>query len=531
MFRTTSIARRWRPTASRPAAMKVVLASGAAVACVAGTMAGVAVASGPAKVGPAKVASAAVKPRPIDHQLCYVAARGKYRIPPAVELFNQFSPHGFIPRINPVAAIHCNPVVKILPPTGQKFPIRNPAAHLLCFHMAVAKPQPVPKVIVTNQFGSAELIPSQPNLLCLPSWKGLTAPPNQKLPQPPGLSHFTCYPVKQVPGSKGYSPPPAVLLQDEFSAAAATQVQVSPIPQELCLPTLKTVGTKVTKIVNAAAHLLCFGVSRTPTRPGVWDQNQFGTRKIAIIRTRWLCLPSTKVVVPPPVDHHLCYVTVPTKYPVPSGVELFNQFAPHGFRPKIGPTAFHCNPVVKILSTTGQAFGITNPAAHLLCFHLTTARQATHQVQVTNQFGTGLLITGQPNLFCLPSWKGLKKPPNMKVPQPPGLSHFTCYPVRQVPGTTGYQVPSLRLKDEFATRAVPVKVGTVPQELCLPTKKIVGKKVFPIINGIAHLLCFPVLSQTPIITPVFDQNQFGTEAVKIVRARWLCLPSTKVVIK
>ena len=49
---------------------------------------------------------------------------------------------------------------------------------------------------------------------------------------------------------------------------------------------------------------------------------------------------------------------------------------------------------------------------------------------VTNQFGADGLITGQPNLLCLPSWKSLKGPPNQKKPQPPGLSHFTCYPVR-----------------------------------------------------------------------------------------------------
>lgn len=468
--------------------------------------------------------------RAVDHQLCYAASHGRYKIPAGVELFNQFSPHGFVPRINPVPAIHCNPVEKIIVnPAGKTvFPIRNPAAHLLCFHMAAAKPQPTPAVIVTNQFGSAELFPSQPNLLCLPSWKSLTGRPNQKLPQPPGLSHFTCYPVKLAPGSKGYQPSPAVLLQDQFAGRAATQVQVSAIPQELCLPTAKTVGSKVTKIVNSVAHLLCFGVTPTPIKPKVWDQNQFGTSAMRILRTKWLCLPSTKVVAP---DHHLCY-TATGRFPIPRGVELFNQFAPRGFRPKIGAVAIHCNPVEKIVvnSPGHQVFPITNPAAHLLCFRMAAPTQAAHEVQVTNQFGTGLLTTGQPNLLCLPSWKGLKKPPNMKVPQPPGLSHFTCYPVREVPGTNGYQPPPLMLQDQFVGKPVHVQVGPVPQELCLPTKKVVGKKVFPIINAISHLLCFPV-SRTPIVPRVFDQNQFGTEAIRILQTHWLCLPSTKQVIK
>lgn len=524
MFRTTLRERRWRPVTTRWA-----IASGVAAVCAAGTTAGVAVAS-PAAT-PRFFSPAPTKPRPVDHQLCYSTARGKYTIPTAIELFNQFSPHGFVPRIHPVPAIHCNPVEKtVVTSTGKLiFPIKNPAAHLLCFRMAAAKPQPTPDVIVTNQFGSAELIPSQPNLLCLPSWKGLNGPPRMRVPQPPGLSHFTCYPVKLAPGSNGYQPPPAVLLRDEFAGKAGpVQVQVG-APQELCLPTAKAVGTKVTKIVNNAAHLLCFGVTPTPIKPRVWDQNQFGTSALRILRTRWLCLPSTKVVVP---DHHLCYTATGT-FPIPRGVELFNQFARRGFRPKIGAVAFHCNPVEKIVVTPAgnQVFPITNPAAHLLCFRMAAPRQAAHEVQVSNQFGTGLLITGQPNLLCLPSWKGLKRPPNMKAPQPPGLSHFTCYPVREVPGTNGYQVPPLMLKDQFSPRkAVPVKVGPVPQELCLPTEKVVGKKVFPIVNAISHLLCFPV-SPTPIVPRVFDQNQFGTEAIRILRTRWLCLPSFKQVIK
>lgn len=319
-----------------------------------------------------------------------------------------------------------------------------------------------------------------------------------------------------------------MLLQDQFAGRAATQVQVSAIPQELCLPTAKTVGSKVTKIVNSVAHLLCFGVTPTPIKPKVWDQNQFGTSAMRILRTKWLCLPSTKVVAP---DHHLCY-TATGRFPIPRGVELFNQFAPRGFRPKIGAVAIHCNPVEKIVvnSPGHQVFPITNPAAHLLCFRMAAPTQAAHEVQVTNQFGTGLLTTGQPNLLCLPSWKGLKKPPNMKVPQPPGLSHFTCYPVREVPGTNGYQPPPLMLQDQFVGKPVHVQVGPVPQELCLPTKKVVGKKVFPIINAISHLLCFPV-SRTPIVPRVFDQNQFGTEAIRILQTHWLCLPSTKQVIK
>ena len=68
-----------------------------------------------------------------------------------------------MPAISPIAVIHCNPTVKI-PPDGQVFPLTNPNAHLACFPIS-APTQPTPTVVVTNQFGSATLIPSQPNLL------------------------------------------------------------------------------------------------------------------------------------------------------------------------------------------------------------------------------------------------------------------------------------------------------------------------------------------------------------------------------
>jgi hypothetical protein len=209
-----------------------------------------------------------------------------------VRLINQFSTGGFVPNISPVVVVHCNPVAKTLP-TGQVFPITNPNAHLACFPITPQTPQPTPLVQVANQFGTATLQPGQPNLLCLPSWKSLTGPPGKRPRTPPGLNHFTCYPVQQVSGQ--YTPPP-VMLQDEF-AKAPVPAQVNPVPVELCLPTEKIVGTHVFRIINPAMHLLCFPVSPTPIVPKVWDENQFGTSVVSIRATNWLCPPSTKKII------------------------------------------------------------------------------------------------------------------------------------------------------------------------------------------------------------------------------------------
>jgi hypothetical protein len=238
----------------------------------------------------------------VDHQLCYTAT-GKYQPPPFghVRLIDQFSPNGFLPKINPALALHCNPVNKTITTAAGKttFKVTNPRAHLACLPITPNKAQPTPKVLVKNQFGKAILYLGQPNLLCLPSWKSLTGPPNIKPTTPPGLNHFTCYPVKDM-SNGSYKPVGSVLLQDQFSTKPVP-VQVNPLPRELCLPTKKIVtisGSSTTyPIIDSVHHLLCFAVTKTPFKPKVWDENQFGTSAVTIKATKWLCLPSTKQVV------------------------------------------------------------------------------------------------------------------------------------------------------------------------------------------------------------------------------------------
>jgi hypothetical protein len=241
----------------------------------------------------AQVAQQQPPPPPVDHQLCYNASGTQFTIPPGVRLINQFSPNGFTPVISSALTVHCNPVQKTVP-SGQVTPITNPNAHLACYPIAVPTVQPTPTVVVTNQFGAATLAPAQPNLLCVPTWKSLTGPPAQTPATPPGLNHFTCYPVRVTSG--GYAPPP-VVLQDEFDPAPVSAT-VSPVPSELCLPTEKILPTgQVFPIINPTQHLLCYPVSPTPIIPLVWDQNQFGTSPVTISSTKWLCVPSTKVIV------------------------------------------------------------------------------------------------------------------------------------------------------------------------------------------------------------------------------------------
>lgn len=262
-----------------------VVSAAVTVLATGGIVAGLVTASAAAQPLPAK-------PPPINHQLCYRATAKGFKIPKGVILKNALSPTGFKPRITAVA-FHCNPVQKSIQ-GGATFKITNPLAHLLCFNLTAPPQKPQHLVFAPNQFGQADLIVGQPNLLCLPSWKRLTGPPGEKLPQPPGLSHFTCYPVKVQQGA--YSVPKGIMLRDQF-ARRPVAVGVSNLPAELCVPTQKIIGKHVTRIINPAMYLVCFPVSRTPVRPKVFDQNQFGTGVVHIIRTSSLCLPSQAKVL------------------------------------------------------------------------------------------------------------------------------------------------------------------------------------------------------------------------------------------
>jgi len=243
-----------------------------------------------------------------------------------------------------------------------------------------------------------------------------------------------------------------------------------------------------------------------------------------------------------PPDHQLCYAVTAKGFKAPTSVTLVNQFNPNGFPVTVTAPTLHCNPVQKTVG--GAVYQINNPDAHLLCFHIKPLTPvAKHTVSLSNQFGQNIVMnTNQPNSLCLPTWKSLTGPPVEPINQPPGLDHFTCYPVKYAAGSPKFTPPPVALADEFVpagTPPVPVTVGS-PTSLCLPTTKIVPSGTYPSIDPVDHLLCFKINPATPR-QPVWDLNQFGasTAASPVTFKKptatnsneQLCLPTTKVLIK
>jgi hypothetical protein len=251
---------------------------------------------GVAVVGGLTATPASAQSTPPQHYLCYkaTATRG-FTVPKGIRLVNALAPNGFVPVVG-AANLHCNPAFKDVP-TG-RFPITNPTWHFLGWPLTAK--QPSVTVTASNQFGTAKLVTTSPNELLVPSWKSLTGPPKQKPNTPPGEDHYTCYPVKYVPGTPPFVAPTPVMVQDEFSAAALTTVTVG-TPTVLCVPTEKILPTGLVFPINdPSLNYVCFKVSKTPIINPVWDENQFGHGKVTIAGTKTLCLPTTLGSTTPP---------------------------------------------------------------------------------------------------------------------------------------------------------------------------------------------------------------------------------------
>src|SRR5205814_653784 len=116
-------------------------------------------------------------------------------------------------------------------------------------------------------------------------------------------------------------------------------------------------------------------------------------------------------------------------------------------------------------------------------------------VDVSNQFGSAQMVTGDIRTLCLPTWKNEQAPEFPNDPQPAGLDHFVCYDVKYRADTRFRPPPTVELKDQFGGTAT--KVGP-PRQLCVPTRKQLDPAIAPpaLLHPRAHLLCFGIAPPT-----------------------------------
>ncbi len=101
-------------------------------------------------------------------------------------------------------------------------------------------------------------------------------------------------------------------------------------------------------------------------------------------------------------------------------------------------------------------------------------------------------------------------------PAQPAPDHFKCYRV----GRTSFKTRSVSLADQFGASLITVKR---PRTLCNPVQKNSER----IVNPAAHLKCYAI--QAGDFTPrdVLVANQFGSQELRVLAPKTLCLPSTK----
>src|SRR5690348_4959521 len=94
----------------------------------------------------------------------------------------------------------------------------------------------------------------------------------------PPVDHFLCYSAKAVPTAAGpaFKPPAGVRLINQFAPNGIVP-RITAVDLH-CNPAQKTVSTRVFKITNPNAHLLCWKIV-APTQPArtVQVTNQFGS--------------------------------------------------------------------------------------------------------------------------------------------------------------------------------------------------------------------------------------------------------------
>ena len=139
---------------------------------------------------------------------------------------------------------------------------------------------------------------------------------------------------------------------------------------------------------------------------------------------------------------------------------------------------------------------------------------------VTNQFGSATVSLTRPILLMVPSAKSLAGAP---APLPrPGVDHFQCYGVTNAGGA---RVDGVKVVDQFTSLTLDVKR---PSRLCVA----VDKRGEGVLVPDAALMCYEVRSQsgTPRFTgppgPVYVDNQFGPDTIKVTRPTELCVPSS-----
>ena len=164
--------------------------------------------------------------------------------------------------------------------------------------------------------------------------------------------------------------------------------------------------------------------------------------------------------------------------------------------------------------------GVRQPDGHEVMYKLVDREGAFKKrtVEVRNQFGTAELVLKKPNRMLVPSAKTMAGMQPGAIPDE--LDHFVCYKLHR---SSAFVRRTVNLVDQFGSEDVRVIRARM---LCNPADKN-GEGIQ---SPDEHLVCYVVRGKKPGSRDVVVRNQFGVSTLNANKQRELCVPSTKRVI-
>jgi hypothetical protein len=166
-----------------------------------------------------------------------------------------------------------------VPASKNNEPISFPDLHYTWWR--IQGPEPVRRVIASNQFGDHELMLGDAVFLWNPALKNPV--PGQTLPF---ANHYKCYQATGQPIVR------MVTLQSQFGFETVTVKE----PQVFCNPAIKTDPTGVEHpIVDPVLHYTCYRIE-PPRLVDVWEPvlDQFLFEPLLFTFSEYLCVPTMK---------------------------------------------------------------------------------------------------------------------------------------------------------------------------------------------------------------------------------------------
>jgi len=228
------------------------------------------------------------------------------------------------------------------------------------------------------------------------------------------------------------------------------------------------------------------------------------------------------VPTPGPLHHFQCYEVDRKAFPQRT-VTLLDQFSTSTAH--ISRMKRFCNPADK----NGEDPSAIGAPDHLSGYEINA--ESPHfafirNYHVVDQFtGAGGISVDvvRPELVMVPSAKSLTAPPGTTVP---GIDHFQCYRVKLARLRRRGDV----VTDQFGAIKPPASLTLDvlrPLRLCVPVVKDGGG---PLLDPTDQLMCYQIRqTQTPKFKggpgPLFIDNQFGPDTIRVTRPTELCVPS------